>query len=159
HAQNGLEPRDIDGVIECWLKPKDAGASRAHDDPAHCDFWRAAPSGQAFIMRGYLEDSQETFAPRTVFDTTLPVWRMAEELLHARNLAHEIADDPSKITVRFRALYTGLSGRVLRAWANPLADLMVEGGAARSDEAALETTATVPQIERRLAETIHPMIA
>jgi transcriptional regulator with XRE-family HTH domain len=154
-----LEPREIDGVIECWLAPEDAGANRPFGDAAHCDFWRAAPSGRAFIMRGYQEDSQDTFAPRTVFDTTLPLWRMAEALLHARNVAHEIAADPHNVKVRFRALYTGLSGRVLRSWANPLADLMVEGGGSRSDEAALEASLSIKDIDDKLAEAVHPMIA
>jgi transcriptional regulator with XRE-family HTH domain len=110
-----LEPKEVDGVIECWLKPADAGVNRPFGDAAHCDFWRVAPSGRALLIRGYQEDSQETFAPRTIFDTTLPTWRMGECLLHAQRLAAHIAVDPSKTKVRFRALYTGLSGRVLRA--------------------------------------------
>jgi hypothetical protein len=56
-------------------------------------------------------------------------------------------------------LYTGLSGRVLRAWANPLSDLMFEGSTARSDEAMLETVIPVDEIDRKLAEHLHPMIA
>jgi hypothetical protein len=84
---------------------------------------------------------------------------MGEALLHARNLAHLLAEDPGKTKVRFRTLYTGLSGRVLRAWANPLSDLMVEGGAARSDEAMLETTASVNDIETNLAGVLHPLAA
>jgi hypothetical protein len=104
--------------------------------------------GRALLIRGYQEDSQETFAPRTIFDTTLPTWRMGECLLHAQRLAAHIAIDPSKTKVRFRALYTGLSGRVLRAWANPLSDLMFEGGGARSDEAMFE--AVIPVDECRL---------
>lgn len=38
----------------------------------------AAPTGRAFIMRGYLEDGQDTFPPWTIFDTTLPIWRLGE---------------------------------------------------------------------------------
>lgn len=158
-TRHELEPREVDGVIECWLKPSDAGANRPLGDAAHCDFWRAAPAGRAFAMRGYQEDSQDTFAPHTVFDTTLPIWRMGEALLHAKNLADAIADDPSKVTVRFRALYTGLSGRVLRSWANPLTDLFVEGGAARSDEAALEAAVPLKEIETDLGKALHPMVA
>jgi hypothetical protein len=132
---------------------------RPFGDPAHCDFWRVAPNGRAFLIRGYQEDSQDTFAPRTIFDTTLPTWRMGECILHARQLATQIAVDPSKTKVRFRALYTGLSGRVLRAWANPLSDLLFEGGGARSDEAILETVIPVDEIETKLAEHLHPLIA
>ncbi len=154
-----LEPREVDGVIECWLKPADAGVDRPFGDAAHCDFWRAAPTGRAFLIRGYQEDSQDTFAPRTIFDTTLPTWRLGECLLHAQRLAAQLAIDPLKTNVRLRALYTGLSGRVLRSWGNPMADLMIEGGAARSDEAMLETVIPVNEIDTKLAEHLHPMVA
>jgi transcriptional regulator with XRE-family HTH domain len=153
------DPREVDGVIECWLPPEEAGAGRPLADAAHCDFWRVAPTGRAFIVRGYQEDSQDTFPPRTIFDTTLPTWRLGEALLHAGNLATLLSDDPSKINVRFRVLYTGLSGRVLRAWASPLGDLVVEGGAARSDEALLEAVIPVNEIEINLAPHIQPLIA
>jgi transcriptional regulator with XRE-family HTH domain len=154
-----LEPTETDGVIECWLKPSDGGIDRFFSDPASCDFWRVAPTGRAFLIRGYQEDGQDTFPPHTIFDTTLPIWRLGECLLHAQKLAEQLAVEPSKINVRLRALYTGLSGRVLRAWASPLADLFVEGGAARSDEAMLEATIPAAEIDARLAEHLHPMIA
>lgn len=158
-ARPEFKPKEVDGVIESWIKPADAGVDRAHTDPAHCDFWRATPTGRMFTIRGYQEDSQETFPPRTIFDTTLPTWRLGEALLHAENLANKLAIHPKKTNVRLRALYTGLSGRVLRAWGNPMADLMFEGGAARSDEAVLETTVAVKDIKLGLAQHLHPLIA
>jgi transcriptional regulator with XRE-family HTH domain len=158
-TRHELSPYEIDGVIECWLKPAEAGINRPLGDPAHCDFWRAAPSGRAFIIRGYQEDSQDTFSPGTIFDTTLPVWRMGELLLHAAELATLMARDPANIKVRMRAHYTGLSGRVLRNWGNPSSDLIFEGGAARSDEALLETTVAVQDIKEKLTEVVHPLAA
>lgn len=154
-----LEPYEIDGTLECWLKPEDAGANRPLGDSAHCDFWRATPTGRAFLIRGYQEDSQDTFPPRTIFDTTLPIWRMGECLLHAQRFAKQLAIDPAQTNIRFRALYTGLSGRVLRSWGNPMSDLMIEGGAARSDEAMLEVVVPVREIEKNLATHLHAMIA
>jgi transcriptional regulator with XRE-family HTH domain len=155
-----LSPYEKDGVLECWLKPADMpGANRPLGDAAHCDFWRAAPSGRCFIMRGYQEDSQDTFPPGTIFDTTLPVWRMGELLLHAASLASLMTEDTKDVKVRMRARYVGLSGRVLRNWGNPSSDLMFEGGAARSDEAVLETTVAVQDINERLAEVLHPLVA
>jgi transcriptional regulator with XRE-family HTH domain len=153
-----LQPYEQDGVIECWLKPDDAGVDRPFTDAAHCDFWRAAPTERAFIIRGYQEDTQDTFLPHTIFDTTLPIWRLGEAVLHAKNLADQLAEDQQKVIVRLRALYTGLSGRMLRAWASPLADLMVEGGAARSDEAMLEASIPANEIENNLAHYLHPLI-
>lgn len=159
-TRHELSPYELDGVIECWLKPDDAlGANRPLGDPAHCDFWRAVPSGRAFIMRGYQEDSQDTIPPATIFDTTLPIWRMGELLMHAAALASLMARDLTEVKVRMRAHYTGLKGRVLRNWGNPASDLMFEGGAARSDEALLETTVNVQDINDRLAETVHPLAA
>jgi transcriptional regulator with XRE-family HTH domain len=154
-----FEPYEKDGVLECWLKPEDAGANRPLGDAAHCDFWRAATTGRAFAIRGYQEDGQETFPPRTIFDTTLPTWRIGEALLHADALAGHLAENKDKTNVRLRVLYTGLSGRVLRAWGNPMSDLMFEGGGARSDEAMLETVVPVGEIKSNLAKILHPLIA
>jgi transcriptional regulator with XRE-family HTH domain len=161
-SRHQLAPREVDGTIECWLPPADEGRIERNfgNDPAHCDFWRAAPSGRLFLIRGYQEDSQETFAPGSVMDTTLPVWRMGEALLHAERLASLVQKDVrSEITVRFRALYTGLSGRLLRNWANPLSDLLLEGHGARSDEALLEAVVPAQDISNRLAEHLLPMVA
>lgn len=152
-------PYEIDGALECWLKPEDAGANRPLGDAAHCDFWRAAPTGRAVTMRGYQEDGQETFPAGTIFDTTLPTWRMGEALLHASNLTQLLAEDPKGVKIKFRAVYTGLSGRVLRAWGNPMSDLMMEGGAARSDEAILEAVVPADEVETNLAKWLHPLVA
>jgi transcriptional regulator with XRE-family HTH domain len=153
-----LAPREMDGAIECWLA--EPGIERTFNDAAHADFWRALPSGRLFLMRGYQEDGQETFQPGTIFDTTLPVWRLGEGLLHAEKLASLLRkSDDTPITVRFRAIYNGLSGRLLRSWANPLSELWLEGHAARSDEAVLEVTVPAESITERLSEHLFPMIA
>jgi transcriptional regulator with XRE-family HTH domain len=152
-----IAPREIDGTIECWLKPEGDGVDRAFGDAGHCDFWRAAPTGRMFLIRGFQEDGQETFPPGTILDTTLPIWRLAESLLHAGRLAVLLRRDPNKaVTVRFRALYSGLSGRVLRSWANPL---FVEGAAARGDEAMLEEVIPAEKIESDLAQYVLPLVA
>jgi transcriptional regulator with XRE-family HTH domain len=159
-TREGLTPREVDGVVECWLAPSDDGTPRAHFDAAHCDFWRAAPAGRMFLIRGYQEDSQETFPPSTIFDTGLPIWRLGEALLHAARLAALLKQgEDSAITVRFRAFYTGLLGRVLKPWANPFLDLLVEGAAARSDEAMLETVVPASAIEKNLATHLFPLVA
>ncbi|WP_366653749.1 hypothetical protein [Fodinicurvata sp. EGI_FJ10296] len=153
-----IAPQQMDGAIECWLKPEGEPNVRYMSDPAHCDFWRVTPSGRAFLIRGYQEDGEETFPPGTLFDTTLPIWRMAEVLLHAERLAGLVGKGGGDAaTVQFRAHYSGLNGRVLRSWANPLSDLGIQGGAARSDETVLEAELQVDGIGQRLAEAIHPL--
>ncbi|MGX5831786.1 helix-turn-helix domain-containing protein [Mesorhizobium sp. 43Arga] len=160
-TREDLAPREVGGAIEVWLPPESDGVKRnIFNDPAHCDFWRAVPSGRLFLIRGYQEDGQETFPPASVFDTTLPVWRMGEALLHAERLAGLMRKDPeSQITVRFRALYTGLTSRLLRNWANPISDLMFEGRPARSDEVLVETEVPAVDISSRLADTLFPMVS
>lgn len=155
-----LTPYEQDEAIQCWVKPEDGrGGIRVLGDAAHCDFWRVSPEGRAMTIRGYQEDGAETFPPGTIFDTTLPIWRLAEALLHAAHLAQHLSDDPHSTQVRVRALYTGLKGRVLKSWANPLSDLFIEGGASRSDEAQLEITASVRDIETELPRLVHGMVA
>lgn len=159
-TREAIAPREGGGAIECWLAPETDERDRAFNDPAHCDFWRAVPSGRLFLMRGYQEDGEETFPPGTIFDTTLPIWRIGEGLLHAERLAQLMRkSDQSVIAIRFRALYSGLSGRILRSWSNPLSDLMIEGHAARSDEAVLETTIPATDVESRLAEHVFPLVS
>jgi transcriptional regulator with XRE-family HTH domain len=153
-------PKEVEGVLECWLSPE--GGSQTFRDAAHCDFWRAAPTGRMFLIRGYQEDSQETFPPRTILASTLIIWRLGEGLLHAARLAKLLATDEeaySKARVKFRALYTGLTGRTLSSWANPNADLILDGSRSRVDEALLETSALASEIENDLTKQVFPLVA
>jgi len=118
------------------------------------------PSGRMFLIRGYQEDAQETFPPGTIFDPTLAIWRLGEAFLHAAHLAALLKrEKDGAITVRLRAYYCGLKGRVLKAWANPLADLLVEGQPARSDEAILESVVPATDVEKNLAAQVFPLVA
>lgn len=154
-----FRPREVDGSIETWLPPSGI-VERTVDDAAHCDFWRGVPTGRMFLIRGYQEDGQETFPGGTVFDTTLPIWRLGETLLHSKNLAHLLAKaDPLSLTVKLRVLYSGLRGRQLRSWANPLAGTIMEGRPSRSDEVLLETELSVKEVKEDLATVLVPLIS
>lgn len=151
---------EVDGMIEYWRAPPRASGGYSFDMPDFYDFWRAATTGRLVLMRGYVEDGQNTFPAGAIFDTTLPIWRMGEVLLHAERLASLLKKTAeSAVTVHFRALYTGLSGRVLRSWANPLSDLVIQGHAARGDEAELQAEIPAADIEGRLAEHLLPLTA
>jgi transcriptional regulator with XRE-family HTH domain len=155
-----LTPNKVDGMIECWFAP-DGHEDTGHPsgDAAYCDFWRAAPDGRLFVMRGYQEDSQETFPPGTIMDAILPIWRMGEALLHAGQLAAAMRQSMTAVPViRFRAVYSGLSGRVLRSWSNPLTDILIEGHAAHGGEAVLETVIPAEGMTVRLAEHLFPLV-
>jgi len=155
-----IKPYEMDGTIECWLPPGDKpGLDRPFYDPAHCDFWRAAPMGRMVLMRGYQEDAQETFPPGKLFDTTLPIWRLGEALLHAARLASLIELDREKATVHFRVLFTGLTGRDLKAWASPMSVDFFGGGRSRTDEAMLEATVPAAAIEPELSRYVTPLVS
>jgi len=149
--------REDEGVVEFWSAPPDEGP---RPDPAYGELWRAAPAGRLVLIRGHQEDRQETFPPGRLLDVSLPVWRLAEVLLHAARLARLLgAEDEGAITVRLRALYAGLAGRVLKAWANPLSRLRVDDAAARSDEVMLDAAIPLADIDRDLAAHVHSLVA
>jgi hypothetical protein len=112
-----------------------------------------------FLIRGYQEDGQETFPPGTLFDMTLPVWRMGEAFLHAARLAKLLARAPDETTIRMRFLFTGLQGRDLRNWASPLSTGFFTGERARSEEATLQGVAPVLDIEPNLAAHVQPLVS
>ncbi|HEY4342736.1 MAG TPA: transcriptional regulator [Parvibaculum sp.] len=153
-----IAPREVSGLIECWLSPQNEIVERLFNDPAHCDFWRATSTNRLFLIRGYQEDGQETFPPGSIFDTTLPIWRMGEVLLHAERLASLLPKN-NRVTVHFRAMYSGLRGRVLRSWANPMTEMLVDGHGARGDEAVLEAVFPAENITPRLAEHLFPLVS
>jgi transcriptional regulator with XRE-family HTH domain len=154
-----IAPREVGGAIETWLAPDGLVDRIITADPAHCDYWRGVPSGRMFLIRGYQEDSSETYPAGTVFDTTLPIWRMGEVLLHAERLASLMAKgNLEEITVRLRVLYAGLQGRQLRNIGNPLSGLNLVGRPSRSDEVLLEAEIPAEGITENLANHLLPLV-
>lgn len=154
-----LAPYEVDGVLECWVKPQETGVERmGMEDPAHCDFWRAAPEGRMFLMRGYQEDSLEAVPAGSMIDPTLPIWRIGEALLHANRMAALLRrGNTGEIVVKFRALYRGLSGRSLRFLRQ--SNLMLEDTmVAKSDEAVLEAELRASDIEADLVGAVSPLV-
>ena len=157
----GIVPYPIDGAVECWLGGDPQTPPEARD-AAHSDFWRIHPDGLAFLLRGYQEDGMDAqrpghapLAPATVFDITLPVWRVGEVLLHAGSLAANIFEGPT--TIRLVVTYEGLAGRSLvsmdgrrHVW---------EGRVARQDAITLETHVDAQAIDPNLPEIVHPLLA
>ena len=157
----GIAPYPIDGAVECWLG-NDREAGPEDRDAAHSDFWRIHPDGLAFLLRGYQEDGQDAQGggrgptpPGTIFDITLPVWRVGEALLQARRLAANLFDGPT--TIRFTATYEGLSGRSLvsmdgrrHIW---------DGRVSRQDTITLNTHIDAQTIDANLPEIVHPLLS
>ncbi|MBM3569456.1 MAG: helix-turn-helix transcriptional regulator [Alphaproteobacteria bacterium] len=158
--REAVAPREVDGQVECWLPPQEIDDRRAFNDAAHCDFWRAAPEGRFFLLRGYREDAEETFPAGAVFDCVRPIRLLGEALLHAHAMAKAMQrSDAAPVAVLLRARFSGLAGRRLVAWSDPETDLPAKGAIARSDEAVLQAEMPAAEIPERLAEFVHPMVA
>lgn len=109
HGQK-TKPRLVDGCIETWL------AEVPYPDLAHADFWRIDPKGGNFFMlRGYQEDSIDPSRglgePGTLFEATLPAWRVGEFLLRVLDLADVMYEPSYKVLVECE--WTGIDGRRL----------------------------------------------
>jgi hypothetical protein len=154
-TRRAIEPYPIDGVVECWLGRDNDPNAFATRDAAYSDFWRISPDGLAFLLRGYQEDGLEDRPPKTLFDITLPVWRMGEILLHAERLAGNLVEGPA--TVAFAVQFHGLAGRSLTCIDRRR--LLPAGYVARQDAITQRTTVEAASIAPNLPEIIHPLLA
>lgn len=157
----GIAPYPIDGAVECWIGG-DPSADPSERDPAHSDFWRISPDGLAFLLRGFEEDSlgmtqngRPPPEPGTVFDVTLPVWRIGDAMLHAASLAANMTEGAAVLNVAVR--YVGLAGRSLtsvsgRRW-------VWDGRITRQDSITLKTRVDASSVGPNLAEIIQPLLA
>ncbi|MES2279991.1 MAG: hypothetical protein V4542_01120 [Pseudomonadota bacterium] len=107
--QEATRPKLVEGCIEAWL------ANASYPDVGHADFWRIDPAGNFFLLRGYQEDSldpQKGFgAVGTLFEATLPAWRLGEFLLRVGDLGSVMFEDGFEIVVACE--WTGLRNRKL----------------------------------------------
>ncbi len=160
-TREGITPYPIDGAVECWLGG-DTQTPAENRDAAHSDFWRIHPEGMAFLLRGFQEDGMEVqrlgrspILPGTVFDITLPVWRIGETLLQAQRLAENLFEGPT--TIRFIATYEGLSGRALTSIDHRCH--VWEGCTARQNSISLNTHVDAQAIDTNLPEIVHPLLS
>lgn len=103
------KPRLIDKGLQAWL------ALLKYPDVAHADFWRICLDGHFFLLRGMQEDAldEPKFKGKegTLFEATLPIWRLGEYLLRVHYIASEMFEPGFKITVMCK--WTGLKNRHL----------------------------------------------
>lgn len=160
-TRNGIAPYRLDESIECWLAG-DADRGVANTDPAHSDFWRISDDAKAFLLLGYQEDRWEPQrprqpppAPKTLFDITLPIWRVGEALIHAASLSRQLIEGPA--TIDFVAHYGGLDGRHLTS---PSRNRWVlENRVARQESITLKTKINADAIATNLPEIVRPLLA
>ena len=96
----------FNNVIELWLTNLETDGT-----PAHRDFWRAAPDGRLFMLRGYEADGQDNITPGDALDFIRPLWTIGECLLHAKRLARRLCD--GDVSVMIKVAWNGIDGRKL----------------------------------------------
>lgn len=146
-TREGIEAEVRAGGLECWLRDD------ATRNFGHSDFWRADPELKLFLLRGYQEDGI-TGAPGTTLDPVLPVWRVAEALLHAARMAtHVSAED-----IGFLARWTGLEGRELRNLTSSRWDFR-PGHVAHDDSIGTFVKTSPEEIERELPTVVRSLVS
>jgi hypothetical protein len=152
-----IEPYVIDNTIQCWLGTTAMGPR----DTGHVDFWRAAPEGRMFLLRGYFEDkgswSGQSIEPGTIIDIDAPIWRVAECLQHAHRFASLIASD-QELRVLFRARWYGLRGRRLSSIDQWRAFTMHDDCIASEDQFEVQETLPMRQIADNLPEVMLSLL-
>ncbi|MFV3130465.1 hypothetical protein [Niveispirillum sp. KHB5.9] len=154
-TRDGISPQILaDGIIECWIGR--LGEKLFLNEPAYTDFWRISSAGQAFLERGFKEDDSDTPAPGRVFDIQLPIWRLTEALLHARNLAENLTKGQAEI--HFSARYRGLAFRELISWGGTGSSMPPGTYRSLADTVDLSVTASITQIVQNLPDVIHELV-
>ncbi len=150
-SRSEYAPRIVDGAIEAWLgRPGERVLDR---DPAHVDYWRADEAGQLVLLRGYEEDGLPDRKPGTLFDITLPVWRVGEAILYVGRLADLFGDDLSFLV---RCRYLGLQGRLLTHIEGRR--MLFDDRRCADYEVVLERQITRAQARDNLVEVLHALL-
>jgi hypothetical protein len=149
-TRSGIEPYIYDGNVECWL-----GIGSKFQEPAHSDFWRVSPEGQFFLIRGYQEDGGiKGIHPGTLFDITLPVWRLGEILLYAASMAGQLGAYQANIVLV--AKWMGLNDRELTHLRGTRA--LFERYVAHQERYYTNLTVQADQIGDTLPELVHSVL-
>lgn len=152
-----IAPYISDNAIECWIGG-DTSEHQDHRDAAHSDFWRVSPDGLAFLLRGYQEDGDHAagagIEPGTIFEPTLPIWRVGEGLLHSLYLATRLQAN----TVRFAVRYTGLRGRRFNQWAQPM-DFAWAAGISKDDSVEQARHVGIEALGANLVEVVQSLLS
>jgi hypothetical protein len=115
-------------------------------------------AGELFVIRGYIEDSLQErprpVEPGTVFDLTLPVWRIGECLLFIQRFTTEAGAEDSTVSVRCE--WTGLQGRTLTAINGRRT--MFDDHRSRSDGYTATITIPAERISAALPEIVRDLV-
>ena len=146
-TREGIQPEIRDSAIECWFRDDAVRNGR------HSDFWRAEPKLKLFLLRDYQEDGI-TGAPGSALDPVLPVWRIAESLLHSARMARYVnAED-----IEFFARWDGIENRELRAVTSDQWDFG-PGHVAHDASIATFVTTSPEEIDQNLPSVVRALVS
>jgi hypothetical protein len=130
-----------------------AGSIECSFTPVASDYWRVNAQGLLYLARAYQED--EELDEGNVFSASLPIWRVGEALLHARDLGQALGLR-DHVRLRVRARWTGLTGRTLSAWpAGPMA--FVRPAISHDDAIVSETQLELGDLSRDLPSAVETL--
>jgi transcriptional regulator with XRE-family HTH domain len=113
--------------------------------------------GRAYTLSALLEDAPPSLKFGTLFDICLPILSAADHLRFAAAAARAGGGD-ERTAIEYLTRYSGLAGRTLVAWTDPLLDVAA-GGMARTDVIACRLRTNVENIERNLTSLIVDLLA
>src|SRR5438552_5392945 len=93
------------------------------------DFWRIEPNGRFYAARTYEDDTSRTRLTAgcksgKVLDFPMVIVRAAEQIVVARAFVNAMQADPAKAVLNFAFRWTGLGGRSLESWTEPMRSLI-----------------------------------
>lgn len=107
-----------DGILERTFSQEDI-TNYSPINISLWDFWRISPMGFGYLQGCYAEDLG-LVEPKKIIDLSLPLLRLADLILYSYRFAKVLCQNPADAVVEIRATYTGLDGRTLVNWCNPL---------------------------------------
>ena len=155
-TRDAIRPYINEGSIECWLGEDKVEARR---DPAHSDFWRVSPEGHGFLFRGFDEDGPDisgrsNYKPGTVFELTLPIWRISDAVIQVASLARNLVGNDA--TIEFMVRYYGLKGRELVSFGGRRH--LIKGRKARQDKIDHSLEFLAGDVPGNLVEIVTPLL-
>lgn len=118
-------------------------------------FGEFPPEGKLFLLRGYQEDGAAPYDLGTIFDFTLPIWRIGECVLHSARLASKLSEEPLQITLN--AIWDGLRDRTLVSWASKR-HFFFRGGKCHTDRVSSKITFESDKIDSNFAEIVSQIL-
>ena len=146
----------INGIWQALIVQLDCGWGR------HVEFLRFDPKGEFYLRRVMQDDLSDKVSAGTAMDIVLMIYRVAEVLAVGVSMARSLGWEPNS-TVGFAFRWTGLEGRQLRSWVNPLGWYGGEGSQSRSGtvDSYVEVPLEIPHsaLAPHVRQAVGPLFA